>query len=450
MPLGRALKKLLWVFAIYFVALLLPMGFDHLTEILEIRPYDYRDAWYHAIFKAGFWYQRVVTGGPRKPRVHFVRVITLTKGIEPTEVMGQNLCGERGQRAFMARLVSKVKSADPALIVLDKWYAPDFCPRDDAGTRQLQQVLVDVSRSVPIVVGRKSKTEPDLRKDSLDNLRNLQKRGFSRKDQIAEPTLRFEEGDPSARIIYGSLTANYDVRRIPLRWPIYESPSDIGQPDQPQLISTLAVVAVNQYDPEAAKGLESDPYTGFLSETELKPYSALDLMCNPPSTGRSDWNMCSLEEGNEEHLLTLKHRVVIIGIHDPDQDFHDSPIGEIPGVLAQANYIESLLDDRYLKPLPTEALLLLSLVWFLSIEAVFHGFASRPLSALLRSTCVTAFGGLLFYVVAVVNLGYYLALWPTGIVAVILRTLLAIMLLRREERGETYDVQNVHTHATQG
>src|SRR5205807_673579 len=41
----------------------------------------------------------------------------------------------------------------------------------------------------------------------------------------------------------------------------------------------------------------------------------------------------------------LRHRIVVIG--DLASDMRMSVIGRVPGVILQANYIESLLDQRY-------------------------------------------------------------------------------------------------------
>jgi CHASE2 domain len=425
-------KRALWILGVYLFALLLPMGFDHFTELLHIRPYDYRDAWYHGIFKAGFWYQWLVTASPRKPRLHYVRVVMLRPWKEPGEVMGQNLCGERGQRAFTASLLRKLEGAHPAIIVLDKWYAPSSCPPGDPGTGQLREAIAEVSRNIPIVLGLNADTESDIEKRSRQTLSRLKGKGFRSDQLLAVPRLRFEESNASGRISYGVVTLNYDVRKIPLTWPVYGSENEVGRQGYPEMMASLALAAAREYDPQAAKGLTRHPFTSFLSERELRPYSAIDLICGRPgSGGSSDWRTCLSGHGDRQALADLQCRVVIVGEDNPDLDFYETPIGGMPGVSLQANYVESLLDDRYLRPASTLVIWALSAGWFALIEAVFHWFSSRPLHAVWVALGVTAFLAMLLYVVAVVNLGFYLALWPTGVVAVGLRSFLAFVLAGR-------------------
>jgi CHASE2 domain len=430
-------RKVLWTLGVYVLALLLPMGVDHFTELLHVKPYDYRDTWLHAVFKAGYWYQRLVTASPRKPRLHYVRVVVLRAGKEPDEVMGQNLCGESGQRAFMARLLRKLKCARPAIIVVDKWYAPGSCPLGDPGTNQLRDAIADVSRDTPIILGQRTEAETDLERRSRDNLSQLRRRGFRSYELVGLRRLRFGGSGGSGEVSYGVLRLNYDVRKIPLNWPVYGSEDDIGRPGYPRETPSLSLAAARRYDPRAAAGLTRHPFTSFLNEHQLRPRSAIELVCGPGSGESSEWQTCLPDQGERGALADLRNHVVVVGEENPEFDYHETPIGEMAGVLLQANYIESLLDDRYLRPVSGWILVVLSIVWFVLIEYVFHRYSARLLAALCVSLGVTVVIGMLLYVVAVVNWGRYLALWPTGVVAVVLRFLLAFALGAevKEEKG---------------
>src|SRR4029077_17083367 len=97
------------------------------------------------------------------------------------------------------------------------------------------------------------------------------------------------------------------------------------------------------------------------------------------------------------------------------------PVGSPAGVFVQANYIESLLDSRYLHVIPTWVQLLLSAVWFGCIELSFLIYKESIEKALAGAIAVFIVGAFLFYYVAVVNLGFYLALLPPSLVAILLR-----------------------------
>lgn len=45
-------------------------------------------------------------------------------------------------------------------------------------------------------------------------------------------------------------------------------------------------------------------------------------------------------------------KIVVVGIAGLGSDLHQTVLGKVPGVILQANYIESLLSDRMFKPLP--------------------------------------------------------------------------------------------------
>src|SRR5205823_12658438 len=58
-----------------------------------------------------------------------------------------------------------------------------------------------------------------------------------------------------------------------------------------------------------------------------------------------------------------------------DSEFRDSVVGAVPGYILQANYIESLLDDRYFLPIKLWLQVTLSLLIFAIIELIFKHFS---------------------------------------------------------------------------
>jgi len=419
---GRSATLCVKVAGIYIAALVVPFLLENAADLFKVRPYDYRGRWQYAIFEAGYWYQRITTAGPRKPRTHFVRIVTIREGKEPAEVRLLNVCS---QRQFMARLLQKVGSANPAVIVVDKWYAPDTCAADDPGTEELRHALRTISQRIPIIVALDAYDEVELRRAQPGVLAELVKKGFKSSELILKPALALEEGKPSAGIGYGLAALNYDTRKIPLSWPTYNSFKEVGR-ERPRMLATLAVAAAAKYDPDfSARGPFGElgtkgrhPFTNFLTEEQMRPYSAIDLMCNQEHEKQFNWRLCQADEGNKNYLDALRSRIVIIGEVAPDQDFHETAVGELPGVVLQANYVESLLDDRYLRPVAAWIQFLVSLIWFAIVELIFQRFSQSPERALFWALCSSGIVALLFYYFAVVLLGYYLVLWPVGLLAV--------------------------------
>jgi hypothetical protein len=84
------------------------------------------------------------------------------------------------------------------------------------------------------------------------------------------------------------------------------------------------------------------PYTSFLREDQFPTtMRAVDLICsNPPN---ESWrNICSRTRILRVNAQTFADKIVIIGIAGVGGDIHQSVLGKVPGVILQANYIESL------------------------------------------------------------------------------------------------------------
>src|SRR5215468_4044715 len=94
---------------------------------------------------AKLWHQRLCRAGHRKPRAHYVRIVTLAAGNEP---VGDYCEG----RKFVASLLLRLRDLRPSLIVLDKWYVPGICAVPSA-TAELQNSVNEVSKTVPIIIG---------------------------------------------------------------------------------------------------------------------------------------------------------------------------------------------------------------------------------------------------------------------------------------------------------
>jgi len=432
---------------IYVLAFSIPLGLENISETFKAKASESQGSWYSPLFTAAFWYQRIVTMGPRKPRAHFVRLVTISTEKEGADLLS-NACDER---SFMAKLVEGVAAANPAVIVIDAEYDRDFCKKDMTSTNQLQRAIGEVSRNVPVVLGLNSYDEEELGEDKdlqaqiNCDLSQLRRNGFADPQQILDPNPLLEF--PPDRVTFGLMRGDYDQRRIPLSWPTYRNCSEVGHV-QPQNIQTMVKAAAAAYDPRMLKqerfkeleNSEENPFTSFLGEDELPTYSGIELICNPSHVQNKEWTACSAGEGNHKYLADLIHRVVVIGERDPEGgDFYETVIGEVPGVTLIANYIESLLDDRYFKPFPDVfgfplSEFLISAAAFCVIEVIFsERRAVFPVRPLLYGMSVPAVLWLLTYWEAL-QWGYYLVIWPPSVIA-ILGKFGNLLLIKQGKRG---------------
>jgi hypothetical protein len=107
------------------------------------------------------------------------------------------------------------------------------------------------------------------------------------------------------------------------------------------------------------------PYSSFTARKDLPTASAASIYClDPPEQSVID---CSRVSPARDFDLT--GRIAVIG--DASGDTHESVLGEVPGVVLHANYIEALLDDRYYIPLGQWTSILVILLSCGVIQLVF-------------------------------------------------------------------------------
>jgi CHASE2 domain-containing sensor protein len=103
--------------------------------------------------------------------------------------------------------------------------------------------------------------------------------------------------------------------------------------------------------------------------------TARDLVCSAP--GDPGWRACE-DAGLSKKLRSLADgRVVIIGEDVTDADRHDTVVGGLPGYMLQANYIESLLDDRLIRPVPEGLNMMAGLRFFAAFEYIAWRYHER-------------------------------------------------------------------------
>jgi len=386
------------------------------SEILEATGAKSRGLW-SRVFEGAFCYQPLLKAGNRTPRNRFVRIATLSDQREPEELFA-NICR---QRVFMARLIQKLQAASPSLIVIDKYFSPDSCPNpDDLGNRMLNEAIS--TTHIPIVLGIHTLDKEQLKIRAP--LSRLEEDHLRTAGLVVSPALQF--ANSSGLVNYGLIRLNHDNRKIPLEWRAYQSRSELSDQDvRPVSMPTLSLVAAEQVDPNlSSEGKIQDllsraehPYTGFLSEEEIPTFSSLDLVCGPQFSSSSDWQHCELSDYKNQ---TIRNHIVIIGNSTDDNDIDPSVIGRVPGVVLQANYIESLLDDRFLKPVPLLWNILINLSAAFLIGFLFLATSSRkggiasPEGLAIASLFIALFLWIVSYLIAV-HVGYYLAIWFPGL-----------------------------------
>jgi CHASE2 domain-containing sensor protein len=391
------------------------------------------------VFDRGFWYQALAGAGDHSTRAHFVRIVSLSDGTEPHELF-VNACT---QRIFLARLIRRLDEAKPAVVVLDKFFKPDSCPAQDEGTRLLKEAIAE--SKTPIVVAQSTSLERRVEKSTLGSLEAL----FTDDNElIRDPKLQLPE-----RVNYGVIQINHDNRKLPLDWPVYESRKDLDQGKEPVLEATMALAAARIYD----SALNSDPRLLQLRTARRHPFasflptsgtgafndtSAMKVLC-----GRlgAPWRNC-VAPSRIDALDDLRSRIVIVGNLRDARDMHSSVVGPISGVSLQANYIESLLRENYLLPVPRSTSVVVNITMFVFIGILFAvatrtGAPAQRMSvngAAIVSLIIVTVLWLTSYIVAI-RFGYYFSIWFPGAYVLLLWTHSLIHKLHepQQAKGQT-------------
>jgi hypothetical protein len=171
------------------------------------------------------------------------------------------------------------------------------------------------------------------------------------------------------------------------------------------------------------------PYTTFLN---LPHITGLTALCSAepspraPIDGQPGDDLCKPWVRDPDNLdgnqLSLAGKIVIIGdISDADRkpfptDMAPFPPGTRPGVFMQANYIQALLDHRFLQQIPTPVTLGLLVVYVLIVYVLYwaHDEAGHPrftleqagLWSLVALACVVACSFLML-----ATMSYFTPLW---------------------------------------
>lgn len=355
------------------------------------------------------WYHSFTSGGYRKSRAHFVRFVRIAQGEEPDDVLTPgSYCS---QRLFLSQLLIVLENQGAGAVLIDKYFG-DKCPADRPESKALSTAIQRVSRKLPIVIGVHANTAEELASSQDGELTPEQKARFERAQLILAPHVELAEG---ANVAYGLLTLDEGTDRVPLSWDVFD-----GTGNEFRSMRTVSLLVAQAYDSSSDaedrfRGLEhrgatEHPYTNLMGAKEIPAISAVQLLCNGQYTPGSDWKQCA---GGPYAEQLIRGHVAIIG-EFTESDVHDSPLGETYGPILQANYVESILDDRCFWPVSPWVEFFMGLAWFGVVLFILER-SNSLLWSFLYSVGISAVLWIILFDVVLQQWGVYLTIGAPGL-----------------------------------
>jgi CHASE2 domain-containing sensor protein len=365
-------------------------------------------------------YMPIATWALRYTPTPAVAIIYIDPAHDPADLL-TNVCASR---AFLARLVTDLNALSAHVIVIDKYYSATACAEQDQNKAFISAME---SSRIPIVVGQAEHALPNS--------------GSSSGCLALTPRLEFNK---ASKVLYGLVRLDTDVLKIPLRWPVFTDPAQTITAPSPvptQLPDssgdTLSLVAARAIDPHIeshptlhkALAKQIDPYTTFL---DLPNITALTAMCSAEPTPRADIDgqpgdeLCKPWVRDPDNLdgkqLSLAGKIVVIGdLSDQDlkpfpTDLAPFPHGKRPGVFLQANYVQALLDHRFLMEIPMAVTVTVLIAFVLLVYGLYwaHDEQGSPRLSIERAglwSLALLAGLVLLSFLVLVSMSYFTPLW---------------------------------------
>lgn len=381
-PKGRAVA--LAIYAVLFGAGVL---IGHWDEIFGKQECD------QVSMTTRIWYEKVATIGYRKPRPHFVRLVAL----QPPQSNRQFDACQR--RHYLATLLPHLSAAGPAVIVLDYRFPVRACEHGE--TEDLQTAIDNVAKQTPIVFGLNSWTTDELGSSPQPTVAaTLKPLGFRPDDQVLFPAEVTSKGPKEITVLD---RLDCDTRRLPLQWRVYEQVP--GGKWASRNEGSLGLAAATAYDSSIATRVSkyvhshSNPFTSFIPAERFQSVGSEDVM-----------------NASAESQEALRWRIVVVGEIN-ENDVHETVVGRLPGFVLQANYIESLLDDRYFNSSGTFLTAVVTFICLCAVYAIFRK-TENPWRALLAGGFLSSLLFLGSYI-ALVHFAVLLTFWVPTVLAVV-------------------------------
>jgi len=356
------------------------------------------------IFGVATFYHHLVTAGPRKPKPSFTVLVEMSRRTTPPGLDLTNTCA---QRRYLGELLKGLALTHPNVVVIDKFFGMG-CPLEDPGTRNLVAGAARLCEDkATVVVGRA--IEEDSRKGGSPPYR-------------LEDAFDFRAAG-AACVNEGIVNVDSDPRRASLWFPDVQ-PVAYSNPPSPSL--TLAAALANKPDLKVSNwpSTSPSPYVSFLESGQFDSVTlqASDLVCGPPD----GWRACRENEIPRYVRALTRGKVVVIGEDYPGFDRHSTVVGDVAGYVLQANYIESILDDRLIRPVPELLNWAAGLMIFVCFEYLFSRYYG--IRKLTRLALLFASVALAVYL-TVTLLGYYLNPTAISVLAVLNSRLIEFFLV---------------------
>lgn len=318
------------------------------------------------LFSFRDFYGYAVSSWPRELVPRYTVVIHIASDADPTtRGLANNICQ---QREYLAALLPAITSREPALVVIDKYFTAGGCTLE-APTKALQRSIAEASTRVSIVVGLNLE-----RGEHVDARAQL--------PPLLIPPLQLEE---SSAIRAGVVNRDISPRRIPLGWTVRTGPEA-----KIEWRNGLALEAALAREPklfekaprlQALKSERDNPFTSIIPEKLFTILKASDVLCTDKVAAEIFKAACATATRPVTDASYLRGRIAIVGETGSSVDRHDTNVvGEMPGTVLQANYVEALLDERYFVPAPEWFDYLAGFLFFVALEFSLRG--RRPIRSL--------------------------------------------------------------------
>ena len=283
---------------------------------------------------------------------------------------------------------------------------------DDPGTAALQQgIRALCDDGSPVVVGRLA-VQPD-----------------AHQYPTVEPGLDLPTTTDPCTVASGILNTNPDTRRIPLTWYCQRLG---GKPNDPQPYAGLALAAARTMDPNLEHANQrlaefvrsaTHPFTSFMTAEQWADYrlTAGEALCSHAVREYGTWQICASTPLTQKTRTQVHSRAVIIGEMSPYEDRHDAVVGNVPGYVLQANFLEAILDDRLFSPMSASVNYTAGFIFFALFEYLLEGIGERgPIRTAFALLGLIAASALVIYFM-ILHLGLYLNPAAVSVIFVIIR-----------------------------